>query len=155
VIEEPTSVLELARRALELVGAQRNLMVSVATGGADIRAVNHDFMRRREEIRAYLDALGLEDPNPFRDLWDWYGKWSSGDLPSYQSRRTYLRELYGPLLQQLEDLTAGRSPARFRRIRAAASPTGGSVGATGRPRREIGPGLPHGSGLMTRGRRRD
>lgn len=118
VVDEAANTLELARRALELVEAQRNLMVSVATGGQDIRAVNQDYMQRREEIRAYLDALGIEDPNPFRDLWDWYGKWSSGDLPSYQSRRSYLRELYGSLLQQLEDLSAGRM------VPAVREPTG-------------------------------
>jgi hypothetical protein len=35
-------------------------------------------------------------------LWDWYGKWSDGSLPSYQSRRDYLSTLFDPLLEQIQ-----------------------------------------------------
>jgi hypothetical protein len=108
VVSEPVDLPELARKALALIDAQRDLMVSVATGAQAIPPVNHQFVQRRGEIRTQLTALGLEDPCPFRDLWDWYGKWSSGDLPTYQSRRSYLSDLYGPLYQRLEDASAGR-----------------------------------------------
>ena len=83
------------------IEAQRNLMVSVATGGQRIQQVNEEYIERRERIRVVLKVLNIEDPNPFTDLWDWYGKWSSGDLPAYQSRRQFIRDLYVPLLERL------------------------------------------------------
>ena len=90
------------RELVEAIEAQRGLMVGVATGGPRIQAVSGDYAERRVAIRADLDERGLQDPNPYQDLWAWYGKWSSGDLPSYQSRRTYLAELYGPLLERIQ-----------------------------------------------------
>lgn len=80
---------------------QRSLMIAVATGGPRINHVNDQYRERRQLIRAGLRERGLEDPNPYRDLWEWYGKWSS-DLAGYQSRREYVTELYAPLLNRLE-----------------------------------------------------
>lgn len=90
------------RELIEAIEAQRNLMIAVATGGPRIQLVNAQYSERRLGIRAELDERGLQDPNPYQDLWAWYGKWSSGDLPSYQSRRTYLSELYGPLVERIQ-----------------------------------------------------
>ena len=82
-------------------------MTAVATGGPRIEDVNTEYKERRREIRKVLQAYGLEDPNSFADLWVWYGKWSR-DLSSYASRRAYLRELYGPLLEAIDELGQGR-----------------------------------------------
>jgi hypothetical protein len=49
-----------------------------------------------------LLQLSIDDPNTFADLWAWYGKWSGGDLPTYQSRRKYIADLYQPLLDYLK-----------------------------------------------------
>jgi hypothetical protein len=84
------------------IEAQRVLMISVATGGERIQSVDRTYKERRTTIEALLHARGLSDPNPFDDLWAWYRKWSSGDLPSYQSRRQFISDLYGPLTQQLK-----------------------------------------------------
>lgn len=84
------------------IEAQRVLMISVATGGQRIQIVDRTYKERRAKIQTSLQARGLSDPNPFDDLWAWYGKWSSGDLPSYQSRRQFISDLYGPLTQQLK-----------------------------------------------------
>jgi hypothetical protein len=92
---------------LESIEAQRNLMIAVATGGPPIKTVEAEYEARRDEIRRALDALGLKDPNPFDNLWMWYGKWSAGGLPSYQSRRVFLYELYAPLLEQIRALGRG------------------------------------------------
>ena len=97
----------LASLVLQKVEAERNLMVSVATGGPLIRDVNDEYKARHEFITQNLKKLGLEDPNPYSDLWDWHGKWSSGDLPTYRSRREYLRELFTPLLDGLSNLGSG------------------------------------------------
>jgi hypothetical protein len=45
-------------------------------------------------------------------LWAWYGKWSSGDLPTYQSRRQFISELYAPLLNQIRAEETGRGRMR-------------------------------------------
>jgi hypothetical protein len=91
---------------IDEIEAQRSLMVAVATGGPRIDSVNHDYIARRRDVRAELDQRGLEDPNPYADLWAWYGKWSSGDLPSWRSRREYLAGLYRPLVDRIRQ---GRS----------------------------------------------
>ncbi len=92
---------EIIKNMILETEAQRNLMISVSTGGPRINSVNEEYKERYLRIRAMLSELGIEDPNPYSDLWAWYGKWSSGDLPSYQSRRDYIRELYQPLLDML------------------------------------------------------
>lgn len=101
---------------LEAIEVQRSLMISVATGGPAIRTVEAEYESRRDEIRRALDALGLKDPNPFDSLWVWYGKWSAGGLPSYQSRRMFLHELYAPLMEQIRGLDRG--------VTRAVEPTG-------------------------------
>lgn len=98
---------------ISAVEAQRIVMVAVATGGPRIEAVNTEYVERYTELHVELKRRGLQDPNPYRDLWDWYGKWSSGDLPSYQSRRTYLSELYGPLVESLQRGPAMEGPQLF------------------------------------------
>ena len=89
------------------IEAQRALMIAVATGGPRIHEVNGDYRTRRVMIAGELGGRGIDDPNPYNDLWAWYGKWSSGDLPSYQSRRTYISELYQPLIRLLMEERVG------------------------------------------------
>jgi hypothetical protein len=83
------------------IEAQKALMISVATGGPRIKEVNEDYVSRRSSIKMELSRLGIEDPNPFPDLWTWHGRWSDGSLPTWQSRRGYITELYQPLLDAL------------------------------------------------------
>jgi hypothetical protein len=90
---------------IRLIEAQIDLMIAVATGGPRIQEKNDDYRNRKELIGEKLQHSGEKDPNPFEDLCAWYGRWSSGDLPSYQSRRDYVRQLYRPLLNNL----AGKS----------------------------------------------
>ena len=93
---------EFEKSELErLIEAQKDVMVAVATGGPRIESKNQDYKDRWYQIREKLNELGKQDPNPFEDLWAWYGRWRSGDLPSYQSRREYIRDLYQHLLEDL------------------------------------------------------
>ncbi|HYR10822.1 MAG TPA: hypothetical protein VEQ60_23790, partial [Longimicrobium sp.] len=85
---------------IRLIETQKGLMIDVATGGQRINAVNAEYQHRQEKIGALMRSIRLIDPNTYQDLWEWYGKWSA-DLPSYQSRREYINELYQPLLDQL------------------------------------------------------
>ncbi len=96
-------------------------MISVATGGPRIDSVNEAYCDRRDLIKRRLQEIGLDDdPNPFQDLWEWYGRWSSGDLPSYRDRRSFLRDLYASLITQLTAIEAGatelRDPTGWARI---------------------------------------
>ena len=104
----PGDRVALARMALASAEWLKDTMTAVATGGPRIETVNADYRRRRQECRRHIDALGLTDPNPFDDLWGWYGRWTNGDYPSYQSRREYLGELWNPLLAQLQEVISGR-----------------------------------------------
>src|SRR5712691_11269340 len=98
---------------IEGIEAQRGVMVAVATGGPRIQDMNDDYLQHRSEIRNALRERGLQDPNPYSDLWAWYGKWSSGDLPTYQSRRMYLSELFAPLLERLRAGPVAQGEAMF------------------------------------------
>jgi hypothetical protein len=94
------------------IDAQRSLMITVATGGPRIQSVNAEYQDRRLRIRKGLDEREIDDPNPFEDLWAWYGKWSSGDLPTYQSRRQFISDLYASLLNQIRARDSGNSSSR-------------------------------------------
>lgn len=83
---------------------QKSLMVSVSTGGARIQDVNKVYQSRQDKISEGLKERGMENPNPFQDLWDWYGKWSDGSLPSYQSRRQYLNDMFSTLLKTINSM---------------------------------------------------
>jgi len=76
-------------------------MVSVSTGGARIDDVNSNYMESRRRVISALTQRGISNPNPFRDLWEWHGRWKSGQYPTWASRRTYLSELFGPLIDEL------------------------------------------------------
>jgi hypothetical protein len=82
---------------------QAALMVSVATGGPQIESVQSDYIERRDRIAQELKRLRADDPNPFRDLWAWYGYYSQR-LPRWHERRTFIRELYDPLYAKLDAL---------------------------------------------------
>jgi hypothetical protein len=83
------------------IETQKASMIAVATGGPRINEVNREYEIRRQKIKGALDKLSTTDPNLYVDLWSWYGKWSDGSLPTYQSRRRYIADLYQPLLDAL------------------------------------------------------
>lgn len=88
----------------------RNLMISVATGGPKINDVNDRYQRMFASVSAELARRKLNNPITFGSLWDWYGRWSSGDLPTYQSRRTFIGELINPLINQIRTGRAEEPP---------------------------------------------
>jgi hypothetical protein len=87
--------------------AEKAIMIAVSTGGPRIQEVNQQYIERRHQIRPFLFSIGVADPNPYPDLWAWYGKWSSGELPTYRSRREYLTQLFQPTLDALARRAAG------------------------------------------------
>jgi hypothetical protein len=87
------------------IESQRSLMVAVATGGPKIETVNDSYRERREVIADELRRRNIADPNPHGDLWQWYGRWSAGDLGNWALRRAFISEMYQPLIDQIRSLT--------------------------------------------------
>ena len=96
---------------IQLIEKLKNTMVSVSTGGQRIQAANPGYQEAYSEADIELRNRNLENPNPYSDLWEWYGRWSSGDLPTYQSRRQFLAEMFSSILQELRNRVAGKQPS--------------------------------------------
>jgi hypothetical protein len=79
----------------------RNAMIAVSTGGPRINDVNDEYQRMYANVSAALAKRGYNNALPYGSLWDWYGRWSSGDLPTYQSRRTFISELVNPIISHV------------------------------------------------------
>ncbi len=92
---------------IKKINFQKNIMTSVSTGGQRIQDVNNEYKRVYREVAIELERLGLKNPNTYSDLWEWYGKWSSGEMPQYRDRRAYLIELFKAILNQLENHNNG------------------------------------------------
>ena len=98
--------LEHLERLLEKIRQIQSIMIDVSTGGALIQEKEDEYIVIYLDITTEIESLAkagvtLSHNNSFRTLWDWYGYWSS-KLPSYTSRREYVRELYAPLIDPLE-----------------------------------------------------
>ena len=81
-------------------------MVDVSTGGSLLQDREDEYIVIYLDISAEIESLAkaglpLLHNNSFRTLWDWYEYWSS-KLPSYDSRRQYVQELYAPLVVPIE-----------------------------------------------------
>ena len=83
------------------LGRLKAIMVAVATGGPAIDTVQPEFTALYDAVSAELLDRDLANPLPYRDLWEWYGRWSSGDLPTWASRRKFVAELFNPLERQI------------------------------------------------------
>lgn len=80
----------------------KDLMIAVSTHGKQIQDVNDDYGRVYARTAATLARRKIENPIVFGDLWEWYGRWKTGDLPSYESRRVYIRNMIDPLVRKLQ-----------------------------------------------------
>lgn len=63
-----------------------DLLIAVGTGGPRIDDVNEEYRELREQVQAEMQQRGLELKIPFGDLWEWYGRYSGGDFPTWRSR---------------------------------------------------------------------
>ncbi|MES2477077.1 MAG: hypothetical protein V4640_14930 [Verrucomicrobiota bacterium] len=95
----------------------RNTMISVATGGPRIEEMNERYQRMYATVVADLSRRGIANTMTYGNLWDWYGRWSSGDLPTYQSRRLLINELISPLINSvLTGRAAEHQPTGWQRV---------------------------------------
>lgn len=90
---------------------QRSLMIAAATGEKRIDDENDYYRARRRRIADGLKTLGIDDPNPHGDLWDWYQKWKA-DFPSYADRRHYVNTMYEQLVDRLIESPPPAVPPR-------------------------------------------
>ena len=77
-----------------------DLMVSVSTGGLRIEEADDTYKALYMKVTAELEDKGMPNKNSYSSLWDYYSYWSK-ELPTYQSRREYIRSLYKEILDKL------------------------------------------------------
>ena len=97
---------EQLERLVKKIRQIQSIMVDVSTGGSLIQEREDEYIVIYIDITTEIESLAkvglaLSHNNSFRSLWDWYEYWSS-KLPSYASRRQYVRELYAPLVNPIE-----------------------------------------------------
>jgi hypothetical protein len=99
-----------------LLDRLRAVMVSVATGGQRIQEANDAFQMDYRAAADELEARNIENPLPYSDLWQWYGKWSA-DIHGYAPRRAYVANLFEPLVKAVRS-TKGRpiEPTGWERV---------------------------------------
>lgn len=90
---------ELLLQEIETIKA---LMVSVSTGGERIQNVNDQYKVVYSKIDSCLSSIGVNNPNTFKDLWEWYGRWSQPDLGTYALRRRFIPRLYQETIDIIE-----------------------------------------------------
>lgn len=100
-IRAGTSSMPDLDAAEALVDSVAGVMVSVATGGPEIKKVNATYQREHRALAAALKRLGIDYPNRFNDLWRWHGRWSDGSMPTYRDRRAHIAELIEPVRRAL------------------------------------------------------
>jgi hypothetical protein len=93
-----------------LVDSVSGVMVSVTTGGPEIKTVDEGYKR---ELRAALKRLQIPYPNNYDDLWRRHGRWSQGDMPKYSDRRTYIADLMEPRIAPDGSRLGGGRPCRI------------------------------------------
>lgn len=90
----------------------RNIMVSVATGGNRIQQEEGRYQQLQTQVTSKLKKLNIPYSNTYSSLWDWYGKWRA-DFPTYQERRQYIKDLFMPTINFLDDATPNNEMITF------------------------------------------
>jgi hypothetical protein len=90
-----------------LVERQRDLVAAVATGKSITPYLDSEYKGRRRKIRAGLQRLGIDDPFPWPDLYQWWGFCSAPRMTKYSERRAYVAEISEPVLDELERRRSG------------------------------------------------
>ncbi|NOT78658.1 MAG: hypothetical protein HOP07_06600 [Bacteriovoracaceae bacterium] len=92
---------------------QKNLMVSVSTGGPKIQLVNGEYVQRNKTIEEGFAERNIKNTIVFADLWRWHGKWSDGSLPAYRDRREFLAQLFDPIIECVRKIPSESTPVIF------------------------------------------
>lgn len=85
-----------------VVERQRDLISAVATGESITPYLDSHYKRRRRKIRTALERLGIDDPFPWPDLYQWWGFCSAPRMTRYSERRAYVAQISEPVLDKIE-----------------------------------------------------
>ncbi len=96
--------IEDKEKACEILNELKSIMIGVSTGGPRIQEKNDDYIKKRSELIDILESNGITETTLFKDLWVWYGVWSSGAYSTYQSRRIYITDLVLKIVEKLNVL---------------------------------------------------
>jgi hypothetical protein len=88
-----------------------DLMIAVGTGRPRIADVNDEYRKTRDEVQQALSERGNRLTIPFTDLWEWYGRFSGGDFPTWRSRRQFVGELLKTQIDELQREQTSSLPA--------------------------------------------
>ena len=100
-VEEVYGLREMIQYDASFVLLGNGVCPPVATGGPRIEDVNGEYQQVFAVVATELTRRHIDNPITYGSLWDWYGRWSTGDLPSYQSRRVFVGELISPLVNRI------------------------------------------------------
>lgn len=79
----------------------KDMLIDTATGGKKIQNINKEYIILYDKVDEILCKLDLENPNPFKTLWESYTYWSA-NLDGYAKRRVYYSNLYEELLKLIK-----------------------------------------------------
>ena len=93
-------------RLKALLQTQANKLVAAGTGQLSFKdpGVEKNYKRVDLAVITGLRDLGLKSPFPWRWIAEWYGLYSQGNHPTYNSRRLHIAGLVNPILEQLDEL---------------------------------------------------
>lgn len=102
---------ETKESLIVLINEEMNTLIKAATAVISIRdsKENDSYRRNHEYIDDILKKLGLEPIHKYRDLWDWYNDYKNRELKTYESRRVFIRQLYRPLIELIQNSDVNRT----------------------------------------------
>lgn len=89
---------ETKQTLLNKIEHEKELLIQIGTGGLRIQDVNDQYKADHQQLCQLLKKVCLLNPNTYDDLWDWYNDYNARKLSTYQSRRTYIKELYSEII---------------------------------------------------------
>lgn len=83
---------------IDRIEEMKKIMTEVSVGKAQIKDLENEYNNLYMKTNIWLKKLGIENPNNYTNLWEWYGRWSQNDLDTYQKRRIFIIDLYKQLI---------------------------------------------------------
>jgi hypothetical protein len=77
-----------------------NMLVAVGIGQARTQDVNNEYKSLDRQLSSNFKRLGLPEPFPWRETWEWYGFFRV-ELETYKDRREHIARIAKQALEQL------------------------------------------------------
>lgn len=71
----------------------KKILTDVSTGQARIQDCNDEYTILYNQLSEYFQGIGIKNPNPYSDLWEFYEYWKK-HLKTYAERRSYVIKIY-------------------------------------------------------------